>query len=167
MKGKPVMDGTVVDSMQDGGKVQDEQHAATALVERELSVLFGRARSIALSLASQVHPGLDSASYALLLNLMNSSPVRAAEVADRASLDKSTVSRQLARLEELGLVERVADPSDGRARLVQLTEVGRRRLDAVRQERLVKLRARLDTWPIEDLREFSRLLSRWNEPCSR
>ena len=155
------MDGMIADADEPSTE-QDERHAAAARVERELSVMFGRARSIALSLAAEVHPGLDSASYALLLNLVDRSPVRAAEVADRVSLDKSTVSRQIARLEELGLIERVADPSDGRARLVQLTVAGRRRLDAVREQRLAKLRARLDTWPIEDLREFSRLLGRWN-----
>ena len=155
------MDGTIADA--DGPATeQDERHAAAALVERELSVLFGRARSIALSLAAEVHPGLDSASYALLLNLMDRSPVRAAEVADQVNLDKSTVSRQIARLEELGLIERVADPSDGRARLVQVTVAGHRRLNAVREQRLAKLRARLDTWPVQDLREFSRLLRRWN-----
>lgn len=142
----------------------DERRKAVAQdVERELSVLFGRARSFSLQLAAQVHPGLDSASYALLLHLDAADPGRASDVAERVNLDKSTVSRQLARLQELGLVERVVDPSDGRARLIQLTAAGRQRLQAVRQQRRQELRARFATWSTEDLAEFARLLAQLND----
>jgi DNA-binding MarR family transcriptional regulator len=72
------------------------------------------------------------------------------------------VSRQIARLEELGLVERVADPTDGRARQVQLTEVGTRRLDTVRTDRRAKLRAIFDSWSTEDITSFSALLGKLN-----
>ncbi|WP_233158256.1 MarR family winged helix-turn-helix transcriptional regulator [Actinokineospora bangkokensis] len=131
-------------------------------LERELSKLFGRARSLSLTLAARVHPGLDGASYALLLHLSDISPVRAAEVVERTGLDKSTVSRQIARLEELELIERVPDPSDGRARLVQLTAVGAQRLAEVRSDRRARLRAQLGEWSTDDIREFSRLLGKLN-----
>lgn len=140
-----------------------ERKAVAQRVERELSVLFGRARSVSLLLASQVHPDLDSASYALLLRCAADCPSRAAAIADSAGLDKSTVSRQIARLEELGLVERVVDPSDGRARLVQLTGAGTRRLEAVREQRRQELRQRFTTWSTDDLSEFARLLGQLNE----
>lgn len=139
------------------------REAAARDLERELSTLFGRARSVSLTLAARVHPGLDGASYTLLLHLAGlGGPVRAADVVERTGLDKSTVSRQIARLEELGLLERVPDPSDGRARLVQLTEVGSTRLAEVREDRRKQLRARVADWSTEDLREFSRLLARLN-----
>lgn len=131
-------------------------------LERELSKLFGRARSVSLSLAARVHPGLDGASYALLLHLSDIGPVRAADVVERTGLDKSTVSRQIARLEELDLVERVADPSDGRARLVQLTVTGASRLHEIRSHRRAQLRAQLGQWSTGDIREFSRLLGKLN-----
>ena len=139
----------------------DRETAAHDL-ERELSVLFGRARSVSLSLAAQIHPGLDAACYAMLLHLGDISPVRAADVVERTGLDKSTVSRQIARLEELGLVERVADPTDGRARQVQLTEVGTLRLDKVRSDRRARLRAIFDSWSTEDITSFSALLAKLN-----
>lgn len=139
----------------------DRQRAAQDL-ERELSKLFGRARSLSLTLAARVHPGLDGASYALLLELSDLGPVRAADVVERTGLDKSTVSRQIGRLVGLALVERVADPSDGRARLVQLTASGAERLARVREDRRRRLRERVAGWPTEDLREFSRLLGRLN-----
>ncbi|KAA2251385.1 winged helix DNA-binding protein [Solihabitans fulvus] len=132
-------------------------------VERELSVLFSRARSLSMSLAAQVHPGLDAASYALLLHVADVGSARAAEVVDRTGLDKSTISRQLARLVELGLVERAQDTSDGRARIVRLTEDGEHRLDQVRTERRKKLRRKLTTWSTDDLHTLSTVLSRLNE----
>ncbi|WP_436492856.1 MarR family winged helix-turn-helix transcriptional regulator [Actinokineospora sp. HUAS TT18] len=141
---------------------QDREDAAHDL-ERELSKLFGRARSVSLTLAAKIHPGLDGASYALLLHLMDIGPVRAADVVERTGLDKSTVSRQVARLEELDLIERVPDPSDGRARLVQLTTVGTERLDKVRADRRRQLREKFDEWPTGDLREFARLLGKLND----
>ncbi|MGQ0840632.1 MarR family winged helix-turn-helix transcriptional regulator [Actinokineospora sp.] len=139
-----------------------EREAAAQDFERELSKLFGRARSVSLSLAAKVHPGLDGASYALLLHLSDIGPVRAADVVERTGLDKSTVSRQIARLAELGLVERVPDPSDGRARLVQLTATGSARLAEVRSDRRQQLRAKFTGWPTVDIQEFSRLLARLN-----
>ena len=45
-------------------------------------------------------------------------------------LDRSSVARELQTLERAGLVGRVADPSDGRARLARLTPAGRRRLQS-------------------------------------
>ncbi len=138
------------------------REAAAQDLERELSKLFGRARSISLTLAAKVHPGLDGASYALLLHLDDIGPVRAADVVERTGLDKSTVSRQIARLEELELVERVADLSDGRARLVQLTATGSARLSEVRSDRRRQLRARFTAWSTADVQEFSRLLGRLN-----
>lgn len=140
----------------------DDRDAATHALERELSVLFGRARSVSLTLAARVHPELDAACYALLLHLGDVGPVRAADVVERTGLDKSTISRQIARLEELGLVERVADPHDGRARLVQLTGVGTRRLDTVRADRRARLRAVLDKWPTDEITTFSALLGKLN-----
>jgi DNA-binding MarR family transcriptional regulator len=142
---------------------RQERRSAAQAVERELSVLFGRARSVSLLLAREVHPGLDSASYALLLHLLDTGPARAAELVERTGLDKSTVSRQIGRLIDLGLIERVADPSDGRARIAQLTAVGRRRLDQVREDRRRRLRDRLEAWSTEDMHTLSGLLARLNE----
>ncbi|RLK60344.1 MarR family winged helix-turn-helix transcriptional regulator [Actinokineospora cianjurensis] len=148
--------------MSEVGAGTEGRETAAQDLERELSKLFGRARSLSLTFAARVHPGLDSASYALLVHLSGIAPVRAADVVELTGLDKSTVSRQIARLEELALVERVADPSDGRARLVQLTGTGAARLAEVREDRRRQLRATLADWSTVDIEEFSRLLGRLN-----
>ena len=50
---------------------------------------------------------------------------RLTELADRAQVTKQTASLLVAALEREGLVERVPDPSDGRARLIRMSERGR------------------------------------------
>lgn len=46
-------------------------------------------------------------------------------LAGRAGITHQAMAQLVAELEERGIVERVADPSDGRARLVRLTDDGR------------------------------------------
>jgi DNA-binding MarR family transcriptional regulator len=49
---------------------------------------------------------------------------RLTELADRAQVTKQTASLLVAALEREGLVERVPDPADGRARLIRLSARG-------------------------------------------
>jgi DNA-binding MarR family transcriptional regulator len=51
--------------------------------------------------------------------------VRLTALADRSGLTKQAVGEAVADLERLGYVERVPDPSDGRAKIIRLTERGR------------------------------------------
>jgi DNA-binding MarR family transcriptional regulator len=50
---------------------------------------------------------------------------RLTELAERAQVTKQTASLLVAALEREGLVERVPDPDDGRARLIRLSDRGR------------------------------------------
>ena len=50
---------------------------------------------------------------------------RVTELADRAQVTTQTASLLVAALEREGLVERIPDPSDGRARLIRLSARGR------------------------------------------
>ncbi len=55
---------------------------------------------------------------------------RLTELAERSGLTKQSVGEAVADLEELGFVERVPDPADGRAKIIQLTAHGREALAA-------------------------------------
>ncbi|MBA8827346.1 DNA-binding MarR family transcriptional regulator [Saccharopolyspora lacisalsi] len=140
----------------------DERRDAADAVERELMMMFRRARKLSSTVAAQVHPDLDPASYSLLLMVDDAGSLRGMDVADKTGLDKSTVSRQIATLVELDLLERVPDPDDGRARRIQLSETGRTRLDEVRRQRREHMYSEFGNWSTTDLSEFSRLLSRLN-----
>ena len=136
-------------------------------IEQELSALFRRSRSASLRLARRVHPDMDAAGYALISQIelgMSSgrAGVRASDVAQALGLDKSTVSRGITQLENLGLIERVGDPDDGRARLLRLTATGADSFDAMRAQRQTEFRAILDRWNPTDLADLGRLLARLN-----
>lgn len=74
---------------------------------------------------------LERALFPLLVLIERIGPVGVVEVADRVGRDHTTVSRQVARLEELGLVERRAGAADRRVREAVITPAGKRATDAV------------------------------------
>ncbi|MFR9730478.1 MarR family winged helix-turn-helix transcriptional regulator [Saccharopolyspora sp. MS10] len=154
---------TPVDGPAAGSGPSDrERRRAAESVERELVMMFRRARNFSMTVASQVHPDLDPASYSLLLMVDDAGSLRGMDVADRTGLDKSTVSRQIATLVELDLLERVPDPDDGRARRIQLSASGRSRLAQVRKQRREHMHGEFAHWSTDDLKQLSRLLGQLN-----
>jgi DNA-binding MarR family transcriptional regulator len=55
---------------------------------------------------------------------------RLTDLAARSGFTKQSVGEAVADLEKLGFVERVSDPADGRAKIIQLTPHGREALSA-------------------------------------
>ncbi len=107
--------------------------------------------------------GIEMAAYALLFHLVKEGPRRASALAETACVDPSTVSRQVAELVKAGLVERVADPADGRASLLVATERGREQ-HAVRVARRHRMFDRvLADWSVDDLSALTALLDRFND----
>lgn len=91
---------------------------------------------------------IDRALFPLLVRIERRGPLGIVELADLAGRDHTTVSRQVTKLESLGLVTRRASQNDGRVSEVAATKKGKsmtNALDAAR-ERLA--------WPI---------LAQWNE----
>jgi DNA-binding MarR family transcriptional regulator len=76
--------------------------------------------------------------------------------------DPSTISRQVAHLVRLGLVERMADPEDGRATLLTATDEGRRVFEENRRIRIERFAEMLSDWAVEDRRRFAELLGRFS-----
>jgi DNA-binding MarR family transcriptional regulator len=73
-------------------------------------------------------------------------PLTPSELALRERIQRPTVTRIVARLEEAGLVQRTRDPQDGRSSLVALTPAGR--------ELLARGRTRKDAYLARRLREL-------------
>jgi DNA-binding MarR family transcriptional regulator len=132
-------------------------------VERELALLFRRARARAAELAREVHPELEGGAYPLLAYIEAEGRVRLTDIGVHFGLGKPTVSRQIKALEELGLVARESDPQDGRVSLVSLTDEGARRYLRARDARRSRFRSLLATWEPTDVRDFARLLHCFNE----
>lgn len=111
----------------------------------------------------RVAPDLEPAAYGLLYRLAENGPIRVTELADRLGIDASTASRHVSRLENTQMVERRPDPSDARAVLVDLTDLGRSVFEALRHRRRAGLEAVLADWSPEDLAELAELLERLAE----
>jgi DNA-binding MarR family transcriptional regulator len=140
----------------------EEAHEAFVRLEREIALLLRRARAISTRLAGELHPELDGAAYGLLALLQDAGPLRASDLVARLGLDKSTVSRQVANLVDLGLVDRAADPVDGRAQVLTPSAEGTARLARVRDSRRARWEADLNDWPAEDVAALAELLGRLN-----
>ncbi len=139
-----------------------DPHAAFVELEREIGLLLRRSRAISSRLAGQLHPDLDGAAFGLLALLQDAGPLRASDLVARLGLDKSTVSRQVASLVGLGLVDRSADPDDGRAQVLTPSAEGAARLAQIRDARRERWEADLGHWPAEDVATLAELLHRLN-----
>lgn len=114
-------------------------------------------------LASHSPGGVPWATYTLLFHLVNEGPRRAGALADCARVDASTVSRQVDQLVRMGLVERRADPADGRASQLVATEAGHQVHARVRAARERMLAGVLADWDTADVDLLTGLLARLNE----
>ncbi|MED4302120.1 MarR family transcriptional regulator [Geobacillus stearothermophilus] len=104
----------------------------------------------------------ERAAYLLLRELDQLGPARLKTLADALKLDISTVSRQAASLESKGLIERFADPSDGRATLFHITETGKEKLAIDKKIQLSRYHQWLEDWTEEECEIFGKLLARLN-----
>jgi DNA-binding MarR family transcriptional regulator len=135
---------------------------AVRRIEQELIVLIRRVRRNTTRQAHAVDPDLHASGYSMLRSVLEHDALRSKDLADLLDVDKAVVSRQVAHLEDLGLVARTNDPDDGRAQLVALTDEGRHRLETVRSRERAEFARRLGDWPPSDLDRFADLLSRYN-----
>jgi len=103
---------------------------------------------------------LDRALFPLLVRVERRGPLAIGALAELSGRDYSTVSRQIAKLESLGLVARQADARDARITNAAITKKGKvmiRALDGAREERMTSL---LQEWDPNDIAELARLLRR-------
>lgn len=104
---------------------------------------------------------VERAAYHLLVHLVKDGPRRAGALAEAVHSDPSTISRQVAHLVRLGLVERTADPGDGRATLLAATAEGCRVFEQNRRQRNEKIAEMLAGWSTADRHALCDLLGRF------
>ena len=104
---------------------------------------------------------VDMAGYHLLAHLRFGGPQRATGVAATFHADPSTISRQVSALVRAGLVERRADPDDGRASLLAATDDGVRVIEAERRRRARVIAKVLGDWEPADRQALTTLLDRF------
>jgi DNA-binding MarR family transcriptional regulator len=103
---------------------------------------------------------LERALFPLLVLVERLGPIGVVDLAGRVGRDYSTVSRQIARLEELELVTRRASAADARVREAVITRQGKvanRAIDAAREQMAIEM---FKDWSRKDFDELVRLLRR-------
>ena len=113
------------------------------------------------TMVRQAGISLDRALFPLLVVIERRGPIGVVELAERIGRDYTTVSRQVARLESLGLVERKASPEDRRVSLASVTEKGKAMTDAVDRARERLVAAMFATWDERDVEELVRLMRKF------
>ncbi|CAH0155700.1 hypothetical protein SRABI76_00906 [Microbacterium oxydans] len=132
--------------------------AAVRALEAEFSELITHFRRLIVENANRVSPGMLPGAYKALTTIARCEQVTASALAERMLMDKGQVSRTVRELEDLGLIVRTPDPSDGRSSLLRLTPLGAERLAAARAPQEGMLMSTLHDWDLTDIGNLTRLL---------
>jgi DNA-binding MarR family transcriptional regulator len=136
-------------------------------LELELRLLVRRAQSSGSLFAHAVHPDLDSSAFPLLAHISMNPGTRGSDLAAHFGVGRATVSRQLTRLEALGLIHREIDPDDTRGQLITLTPDGEDRFAKARDNRVKALATSLADWDDTDVATLAQLLHRYSDAFLR
>jgi DNA-binding MarR family transcriptional regulator len=109
-------------------------------------VIARSARRLRQEAGADLSPSLSAA----LATVERHGPMTPSELATRERIQRPTVTRILARLEEAGLVLRTPDPHDRRSSLVTATAEGRALLEELRTRKTAYLARRLEGLSPED-----------------
>jgi len=122
----------------------------------DLSGTFHRPQP-GLVLMREAGISLDRALFMLLARIERRGPIGIVELAELCDRDYTTISRQVAKLESLGLASRRTGVEDRRVREVVITPAGLALTGAIDRAREKLLTAVFATWTPREIRELARL----------
>lgn len=137
------------------GREQREQDIQA--VYHHMQMITRRANARSRHLAEP----LSLVEHSLLRFIADAPGTRATDIADAFALNRSTVSRQVGTLLDLGYIA-YDDAESGRGRVLALTEVGAQRLEASAAVHRAALIERLEGWSEEQISSFAAALERYN-----
>ena len=127
----------------------------------QLGTVLNRSQLVERAM-EQVGVPLERPGLTVLITLrMAGQPLRVGEIAARMQVVGPHVTRLLHDLERTGLVQRVTDPTDQRARLIELTGSGAAAAGRYLEAVLGWFTGAIADWPEEDQQTFGRLLGRF------
>ncbi|NIF02994.1 winged helix-turn-helix transcriptional regulator [Pantoea sp. Acro-805] len=104
---------------------------------------------------------LDRALFPLLIQIGRFGPIGVVELAERAGRDYTTVSRQVAKLEELGLAQRQKNAKDKRINEAVITAAGKVMTDKIDAARAQIYQHLFENWQDSERTELARLLQKF------
>jgi DNA-binding MarR family transcriptional regulator len=129
-----------------------------AAIEHELVTL---ARVLEAVQRRRAYP-LERAEFIILRQLAEAGPQSVGALARALLLDDSTMTRQVAALEQKGLAERRPDPTDRRAGLIAVTPPGEKAMREMRILRAARISRYVAGWTDAERRMLGTLLARLN-----
>ncbi|MEX5637308.1 MarR family winged helix-turn-helix transcriptional regulator [Parafrankia sp. FMc2] len=140
----------------------NREYQVAQLADDLARLLRGLARARSQYLA-RARDDVEWAAQILISHLAANGPKRLGALAASVQSDPSTVSRQVSALVRAGYVERRADPDDGRAVVLDVTEAGREVYRDHIEIRNRRYEDMLAGWSSEDLVTFATLLRRFGD----
>ncbi|WP_454885040.1 MarR family winged helix-turn-helix transcriptional regulator [Sphingomonas oryzagri] len=110
---------------------------------------------------------LDRALFPLLARIWRYGPIGVVDLADRTGRDHTTISRQMAKLEELGLIERRSSATDKRVREATVNDKGRQMIAELNAARERLANRILASWNDAELDQLRVLLRRFADDLMR
>ncbi|WP_151737631.1 MarR family winged helix-turn-helix transcriptional regulator [Paenibacillus tengchongensis] len=138
------------------------EQSSIAAIELEMALLV---RQLVSMTTYKKNGSLDRAAYLLLHHILASPACSVKSIADEFHLDISTVSRQVASLEQRGYISRMPDQSDGRSYTLAITEPGAEVLKENQEARQEGVRQLLKDWEEAERQAFGELLRKFNTAC--
>ena len=107
---------------------------------------------------------LDRALFPLLSQIGLAGEISTVALANLVGRDHSTISRQAAKLDELGLVVRTTSREDKRVRLLTPSDRGQALLQTIGESRREILRRHFSDWTEQDRSQLIKLMTRVTSP---
>jgi DNA-binding MarR family transcriptional regulator len=138
----------------------DDASQALGVIERQTAVLMRHFEM--LCRRTDVHDDLDRAEYLMLRTLDDCGPMDINGLATSLGVDPSTAGRQVAVLQNTGLVLKSPAPGDRRRSIITPTAEGLRRMETVRERRTESVADLLADWTEDELRTLGVLFDKYN-----
>ncbi len=109
----------------------------------------------------RLHPDVETTAYPVIFTLA-AGPMRVSALAERIHSDVSTVSRQVSHLVQAGVLEKVADSSDGRVQNIALAPDGKHLIEDIHDSRGRMFASLMSDWTDAEAGELDGYLRRLN-----
>ncbi|MDW2796401.1 MarR family transcriptional regulator [Clostridium boliviensis] len=128
----------------------------------QLNALLSASHALNVRTAAVFDPTLQPAAFLIVRWLLSNGPAAATLLAESTAMDRSSVSRLVSRLKQLGYVKSETHPEDRRGVLLSLTELGREKALKAIKEKEEEFYKRISKWEDSDLETFIYMLRCFN-----
>lgn len=128
----------------------------------QLNALLSASRALTEQSAAAFHPDLQHAAFHLARWIYAFGGAKPSVIAEAVGMDRSAASSLLKKMLALRLLDSTPDDEDRRSRIVDLTPLGRERVQRALDLRGSSFRDRIASWSDQELEAFTAMLREFN-----